>query len=74
MRGTHAVQLIIVLDTGARPNFNRKAVMPKEMALITEHEALPNIVDANGNLIRMSGREKLQGKLGSYRLTLVFIL
>lgn len=71
--GTHPVELLTILDTGAEPNFIQKDIMADKMKHITDHGAFPNILDANGNPIRMTGRSNLQVELGTYGLTLDFI-
>lgn len=67
-------RLVTILDTEVGPNFisNKELAIGIEFQLSTE--SVPNIYDANKNLLRMLDQIKLQVHLGHTRITLEFIL
>ncbi len=50
---------LVVLDTGAGPNFIRATELPAEVCRNVTARPLPDIRDANGRPIRMSGTLRL---------------
>ncbi len=64
---------LVVLDTAAGPNFIRATELPAEVRRNVTAGPLPDIRDANGRPLRMSGTLRLSVQLGN-RLFLVYFI
>ena len=65
---------VVVLDTGAGPNFINITELDQDVHELIEKKDLPDIYDANNRPLSLMGTITLSVRLGSYSLSLPFIV